>query len=496
MAIYDNKKYLNLQETVEWCKDQIQGFKNVEQIVLNYGIKVLGQVDSPNDIPEREYEYGDAYLVGTETPYDIYIFTRDGDNNEGVFINLGAFAIVGPAGPAGPAGVGTPGIRGSRIFTGMGSPTSQSFDETPLEGDIYIRGDQGYQGFVYTYHLGDWDATINIRGPQGATGTGVPGPRGPAGVGIQGLKGDPGQSFVIMGTITSTSQLPDPEEAPRNEAYILKGEPAKLYFITGEDTLQWSNVDIGAYGTTILSEGAKIDSINKSDLINDQVQILGNDVYQDDTYGLVITGNLYTAIGSDSKEIENAGAYTMPIQDSSTIKVDVANNKFTLNLDADMTAKISKALVTPNTAPTATSLVAIDTANSQTMYKIATTFGNSTVQIPTNKVVYDYINNYNFTNQNSQNSFMVGNMKINFGKVGDYSSGSGLGTYNVTFKTSFNNTNYWIIAVPDPNTTDTPQSYDYTGMVKVSNRTATGCTFSVNYVAGNKRGVSYIAIGT
>lgn len=181
MAIYDNKKYLNLQESVEWCIDQVNGFKNVEQIILNYGIKVLGHVDTAEEIPEREYEYGDAYLVGTETPYDIYIFTRNGSEEEGVFINLGAFSVIGPKGDKGDRGETGIGIRGSRIFTGMGSPTSQSFDETPIEGDIYIRGDQGYVGFVYTYHLGDWDATINIRGPIGQTGVGAIGPRGPRG---------------------------------------------------------------------------------------------------------------------------------------------------------------------------------------------------------------------------------------------------------------------------------------------------------------------------
>lgn len=275
-----------------------------------------------------------------------------------------------------------------------------------------------------------------------------------------------------------------------------------MYFITGDtDNEQWSNIDIGAVGSTILENGQPINTYNADTAKLRTVQFYNPaSVLKDDGlggYAIIGDGYIETADENVSYNLE-ASAIVLPLDDTNEItwSTDQSGTRLQAHLAGDVTNKLAKALVTPNTAPTATSLVAIDTANSQTMYKIATTFGNSTVQIPTNKVVYDYINNYNFTNQNSQNSFMVGNMKINFGKVGDYSSGSGVGTYNVTFKTSFNNTNYWIIAVPDPNTTDTPQSYDYTGMVKVSNRTATGCTFSVNYVAGNKRGVSYIAIGT
>ena len=66
------------------------------------GITVLGQVDAESDIPEAEYQYGDAYLVGEEEPYDIYIFTRD--DADGSFINMGPLGIVGPQGPKGDKG--------------------------------------------------------------------------------------------------------------------------------------------------------------------------------------------------------------------------------------------------------------------------------------------------------------------------------------------------------------------------------------------------------
>lgn len=66
------------------------------------GIKVIGHIDSL-PIPEGTYEYGDAYMVGTETPYDMYIYTRpDGAvHTEGYWFQVGKFPAPGPAGKDG-----------------------------------------------------------------------------------------------------------------------------------------------------------------------------------------------------------------------------------------------------------------------------------------------------------------------------------------------------------------------------------------------------------
>lgn len=66
------------------------------------GIKVIGAIDSL-PIPEGDYEYGDAYMVGTETPYDMYIYTRpDGEvHTEGYWFPIGKFPAPGPQGPKG-----------------------------------------------------------------------------------------------------------------------------------------------------------------------------------------------------------------------------------------------------------------------------------------------------------------------------------------------------------------------------------------------------------
>ena len=66
------------------------------------GIRVIGAIDAL-PIPEGTYEYGDAYMVGTETPYDMYIYTRPDGNvhTEGYWFPIGKFPMPGPKGDKG-----------------------------------------------------------------------------------------------------------------------------------------------------------------------------------------------------------------------------------------------------------------------------------------------------------------------------------------------------------------------------------------------------------
>lgn len=67
------------------------------------GVKVIGVAPTEADIPEGTYEYGDAYMIGTEPPYNMYIYTRpDGVvHTEGYWFNTGKFPMPGPQGPKG-----------------------------------------------------------------------------------------------------------------------------------------------------------------------------------------------------------------------------------------------------------------------------------------------------------------------------------------------------------------------------------------------------------
>ena len=279
MAIQiDGKIFRNIQEQVEKNKNDIAAFSSIQFTLNNFGITVLGRVDAETDIPEGTYEYGDAYLVGTEDPYDIYIFTRDGADGE--FINMGPLTVIGPQGPKGEQGdagiitIGTvtTGAAGSNAaVTNSGTAQNAILNFVIPKGD---KGDTGSQG---------------IQGPKGETGAqGIQG--------VQGPQGDPGESFMIMGTITDTSQLPDPTQTPRNYAYVYKDgsqlTPDLMYFITGTVGSEvWSYASFAQIGTTVSVGGNPVSTFNadtKQDLI-DSSHKLSADLTQDGSTNKVFT---------------------------------------------------------------------------------------------------------------------------------------------------------------------------------------------------------------
>jgi hypothetical protein len=210
MLTIDGKEYRNLEEQVKKNQDDIK-FIVEEQGVLNqFGIKVVGKVNNLDELPSvedfkieyPEWEYGDAFAVGTTTPYVLVVLTRASLNNPNDYwFNIGQFPLVGPQGPIGP--------------TGPQGPKGEKGDKGN-QGPIGPQGIQGVQG---------------IQGPRGAQGVqGPTGPQGPSGLG-----------YKIVGTLTNTSQLPTPSESIRQDGYIVNGE---LYLITGSNTLVWSNFGV------------------------------------------------------------------------------------------------------------------------------------------------------------------------------------------------------------------------------------------------------------
>lgn len=66
------------------------------------GIKVIGTKEAL-PIPDGDYDYGDAYMIGTEAAgYQLWIYTRaDEAHAEDYWFNVGAFPKPGPRGPKG-----------------------------------------------------------------------------------------------------------------------------------------------------------------------------------------------------------------------------------------------------------------------------------------------------------------------------------------------------------------------------------------------------------
>ena len=215
MLTFDGKQFRNLEEQVLKNADDINYLINEQGVLNQFGIKVVGQVDYLNSLPTVDeyktsypgWEYGDAFAVGTVSPYSLYILTRANESNPNDYwFNIGLFPMPGSQGPKGDKG------------------------DTGARGPIGLQGPQGVQGI---------QGPTGAQGPIGQTGPqGVQGPKGDA-----GEKGEPGESFKIVGSLTTTGQLPTPTEDIRTNAYLIPDSNGynHLWVITGTTTLVWTD---------------------------------------------------------------------------------------------------------------------------------------------------------------------------------------------------------------------------------------------------------------
>lgn len=246
MLKFDGKELRNLEEQV--LKNQEDIDKILKEIELaDLGIKVVQALPLPSaeDLPlPYDGDYGDGFLVGSETPYRLYIWTRDDNAYNGTWFDFGPLnapsIIPGPQGE--PGETGPQGERGSLWTSNNGVPT---VSQNNKNGDQFLNTATGN---VYEYQNGVWNIKGNIKGPQGIQG--IQGPKGDIGErgqqGIQGPKGDPGQWIQIIAELANVDQLPAPDSVPRYYAYIIPVDGVKhLYIISGDETLLW--LDCGAF---------------------------------------------------------------------------------------------------------------------------------------------------------------------------------------------------------------------------------------------------------
>lgn len=248
MFTFNNKEYRNLQEQVLENKQEIARHWQVDRVLADFGIKVLGRVDDASDLPETEGEnYGVGYLVGTVAPYDVYVWTRaneDVGEPEPYWLNIGSISIVGPEGPAGKS------IQSARITeSGHLQLTFTDTTTVTVEGTSLIgpAGTDGAQG------------PMGPQGPQGKQGIqGEPGPQGP-----QGPQG-PAGSFNIKGSLSDADLLPDANSMKSGDAYIVNVDGVThLYVITGyEGDYSWQDTGVLSAGTTITVNGETVSSWN------------------------------------------------------------------------------------------------------------------------------------------------------------------------------------------------------------------------------------------
>ena len=217
--VYDNKTYRNLQQQV---KENMENITKLQDLKL-VGLDVKDIVSDYSSLPSSA-EQGQVYAVGTEAPFELYVY------NDSSWVNFGEFPKAGPKGDQGPQG--EPGRQGPRGLTGEPGPRGYTGapgapgHEGP-QGPKGPKGDRGEMGYVSAFAPNqsmatekgqayiDENGTLwvrintnepgaplvkfmiggNIKGPKGD-----PGEQGPQGLkgdigpqGPQGEKGDPGE---------------------------------------------------------------------------------------------------------------------------------------------------------------------------------------------------------------------------------------------------------------------------------------------------------------
>lgn len=177
MLKFGNKEFRNLQEQVKKNMDDILFILQEEGVLNEFGIKVVGQEESVVDMPTVEdykennpdWGYGDAYAIGEEEPYELYILTRaNGTHPDDYWFNIGEFPVPGPEGPEGPEGPqgpqgeqGNPGVDGTSAGFGVISTTVTTLTPgSDATVSVVASGPDSSKNFAFSFGI-----------PRGADGT-------------------------------------------------------------------------------------------------------------------------------------------------------------------------------------------------------------------------------------------------------------------------------------------------------------------------------------
>ena len=200
--VYDNKIYRNLQQQV---KENMENIADLQDLKL-VGLDVKGIVSDYSNLPSSAAQ-GQVYAVGTEAPFELYVY------NNSSWVDFGQFPKAGPKGDQGPQG--EPGRQGPKGLTGEPGPRGYTgAPGTPgqagPQGEKGPKGDKGDTGLVdsfakdaasvtavgqaYVDANGYLQVCTSLSPLTFEQGGYIKGTQGPQGIqGPIGPKGDPGE---------------------------------------------------------------------------------------------------------------------------------------------------------------------------------------------------------------------------------------------------------------------------------------------------------------
>lgn len=231
----------NLENQVLKNKVDIQNLQTSEKVLATFGIKVIGTAANSSAIPtvavyksnNPDWAYGDAYAVGTQSPYEFYILTRANESHtEDYWFNLGV--IKGPKGDPGNDGAnGADGKDGVSPTVGVGTVTTGN-PGTPVSVT---------NGGTST------NVVLNFRIPKGEKGD----------KGAKGDKGDTGFAVNIASELNNINELPTASASYVNTGYVIKdadGDSNLYVCMTNASTgaWYWNNVGKIAFSADYVSQ--------------------------------------------------------------------------------------------------------------------------------------------------------------------------------------------------------------------------------------------------
>ena len=139
------KEFRNLEEQVLKNQADLDSLYGSQVVLNEFGIKVIGQIESAADLPKTSEEFGDAFAVGVEPPFELYVWTRPNDSHDSSYwFDIGHFPMPGPQGEKGTPGINGIGISSITLDNGTNVETGTEYTMTIT----YTNNTQSTQSFI------------------------------------------------------------------------------------------------------------------------------------------------------------------------------------------------------------------------------------------------------------------------------------------------------------------------------------------------------------
>lgn len=223
------RKFRTVQDATEWLIEQVN--KLTEQSI-NTMVGVYKIVANTSLLPQVVDQDTGAYLVGTNSPYILYLTVELSDGSFAL-ASVGEFPLKGDKGEKGNDGTngkdGKDGDNGMPVLTGISNPTKTPNQLLPAHA-IYVNT---VTSDVFEWDGSQWNFIVSWKGQKGIDGTN----------GIDGIDGTDGKDGVSLEyqspVLTDPMQLPSFGSTSEQQAWIVKDEGLYYVYAHLADGVDW-----------------------------------------------------------------------------------------------------------------------------------------------------------------------------------------------------------------------------------------------------------------